>query len=715
MATNITFRKTDSADNKPAATTVKNAPLSSLEIDGNFKSIKDNLDEMIVGGVGKLVQRHDVVSLGGQSIFDLPFSYTPGMDALMVFINGILGVAGSRYEETSSTRITMTPALALGDKVTVMVNVSPINNLPYNPVDGRKDLFVAGTNYTKNATTSITLSSAPAKSGTVKVFFDGIYQNKDTYYIVGNTVYFGAVGSLVAIPSDTVEVQYEIPSQFIALDADDLLILSDSQSISQSSAASADTARIAAEAARDAINTTGKVFTSTEGTAAGIAATSNGQQFAVLSNDSKSWIVYRNNAGSAVAIGPGNYTKTYFDGIFLNGFAAERIGYIYAWLDSFGTLLAGIKLDGTFWSKGSDLTSSAMIASDALALGNAASTAASVITNGPTRSEYLHVFTDSANHILGGFLANGDLQIKGVNHSTTLSDLPTVISLSTPTSNIVFFGDSLTEGAGAPIGQDIVTQLKSLYNTNGDNRDVRGFGYGGQPISSILARQGSIPTQITFPIGVSGFPEIPASGSVSVNVTNNPLQYADISQSKSISGSISGIDGILTRAANTNNYTFSRTTPGNAIPVDSGVPFLPSTTMYQYWSTVCWIGTNNLASDSTSTIMSGIANYLSWQITLQKRRIVIMPAIDCLSGSIATLKTNYAALLTAVKSTYPYEYIDTRSLLQRYNDGSPNDLADIADNLPPRSLLAADRYHLNANGYGVIAAEIKRIFTLKGF
>lgn len=204
MATNITFRKTDSALNKPSATTVKNAPLSSLEIDGNFKSIKDSLDEMIEGGVGKLVQRHDVVSLGGQTIFDLPFSYTPGMDALMVFVNGVLGVAGSRYTETSSTRITMTPALALGDKVTVMVNVSPIVGQIYNPVDGRKDLFVAGTHYDKNTTTSLTLSSTPAKSGTIKVFFDGIYQNKDMFTKSGNVITFTS-----PIPVDTVEIQYE--------------------------------------------------------------------------------------------------------------------------------------------------------------------------------------------------------------------------------------------------------------------------------------------------------------------------------------------------------------------------------------------------------------------------------------------------------------------------------------------------------------------------
>lgn len=80
-----------------------------------------------------------------------------------------------------------------------------------------------------------------------------------------------------------------------------------------SQAALATSARVAAEAARDSVNTSGKVFTAAEGTVAGIAATTNGQQFAVLGADSASWSMYRNNAGTALAIGPGNYTKAYMD------------------------------------------------------------------------------------------------------------------------------------------------------------------------------------------------------------------------------------------------------------------------------------------------------------------------------------------------------------------------------------------------------------------
>lgn len=468
-------------------------------------------------------------------------------------------------------------------------------------------------------------------------------------------------------------------------------------------------AKVSAEAARDAANAVGNVFATVSD---GIAGTTSGQTFGVLSTDGQEVIFYTNPSTTEVFR---LKTSAFISSIFISGFTASRIGYLYAWVDSSGALLAGIKTDGTLWSKSTNLTAIAADVADALALGEAAATAASVVLDGPVRSDYLHVFTDSADRVLGGLLANGDLQVKGVNHSNLLADVPAAVSMTTPLPDIVFFGDSLTEGAGATGGQSIDVQLKALYAASSDTRDVRGFGYGGQSIASILARQGSVPTQVTFATGASGFPEIPASGSAAVTVTNNPLQYADISQAKSITGSIAGVAGTLARTANTNNYTFTRTTAGSAVPVDAGVPFLPSTTAYQYWTTVCWIGTNNLGSDSAATIMSGIASYLSWQVPAQKRRVVVMPAIDCLSGSVATLKANYATLLTSVKSAYPYEYIDTRALLQRNNNGSANDLADIADNLPPRSLLAADRYHLNTAGYGVIAAEIKRIFDAKGF
>lgn len=92
-------------------------------------------------------------------------------------------------------------------------------------VDGVKELFVAGTDYTKNTATQLTLSNSPAKSNTVKVWLGGIYQNKDTYWLEGSVVKFGTVLTPEPIAVDTVEIQYEIPSQFVGLTAEDLDVL----------------------------------------------------------------------------------------------------------------------------------------------------------------------------------------------------------------------------------------------------------------------------------------------------------------------------------------------------------------------------------------------------------------------------------------------------------------------------------------------------------
>lgn len=116
-----------------------------------------------------------------------------------------------------------------------------INNAITQAVDGIKDLFVASVDYVQNTTTSLTLSNVPAKAGVLKVFFNGVYQNKNTYYLAGSTINFGSPGSPVAIDVGTVEVQYEIPSQFIGLTVGEQAILAAAQVSTTASASAAAT------------------------------------------------------------------------------------------------------------------------------------------------------------------------------------------------------------------------------------------------------------------------------------------------------------------------------------------------------------------------------------------------------------------------------------------------------------------------------------------
>jgi hypothetical protein len=47
----------------------------------------------------------------GQTVFNLPYAYTPGSKRLAVFISGIKQSATSSYVETNSTTVTFTEAV----------------------------------------------------------------------------------------------------------------------------------------------------------------------------------------------------------------------------------------------------------------------------------------------------------------------------------------------------------------------------------------------------------------------------------------------------------------------------------------------------------------------------------------------------------------------------------------------------------------------------
>lgn len=146
------------------------------------------------------------------------------------------------------------------DVVAVAQNLNNINTLALSienkidsVVDGIKDLFIAGTDYTKNQSTSLTLRNILAKMGTVCIYFDGEYIHKDRYYTVGKTIYFGSVGNLIAIHSNKVEVQYEIPSQFTSLSLEDEAFLTGVQVTALQAASDAAQSAADAEAAAGAV------------------------------------------------------------------------------------------------------------------------------------------------------------------------------------------------------------------------------------------------------------------------------------------------------------------------------------------------------------------------------------------------------------------------------------------------------------------------------
>ena len=184
MATNILFRRTLSPT-VPNTTSVKGSPLTSSEIDGNFKSVKDAIDDILLNGIGSILARHSATATLGQTVFDLPFVYSPGTNNLLVFVNGSIVERNVDYTETSTTRITFTSGLELGQEVTFLTNISPSPGLTYSAA-GVASYYLA----TNGAQTSFTLPVAVLSKNNTQIFNNGIYQAKDGYTVAGTSLTF---------------------------------------------------------------------------------------------------------------------------------------------------------------------------------------------------------------------------------------------------------------------------------------------------------------------------------------------------------------------------------------------------------------------------------------------------------------------------------------------------------------------------------------------
>lgn len=130
---------------------------------------------------------------------------------------------------------------------------------------------------------------------------------------------------------------------------------------------------------------------------------------------------------------------------------------------------------------------------------------------------------------------------------------------------------------------------------------------------------------------------------------------------------------------------------------------------FNYRTAIYWAGQNtpNVAND-----MAAINSMVLHQAG-SGRFAIKLPTIP---SSAPPNDTTYLALCTAIRSTYPNNYIDTPAMLALHGDGSANDNADIANGYTPRSLRApADTVHLNATGQALSAAQDQAFIQAKGW
>ena len=77
----------------------------------------NDVNDYVYGGSSTTRREGTVTATAGQTVFTVPFTYTPGSKRLQVFINGIKQIITSSYAETNTTTVTFTEAVPVTAKV----------------------------------------------------------------------------------------------------------------------------------------------------------------------------------------------------------------------------------------------------------------------------------------------------------------------------------------------------------------------------------------------------------------------------------------------------------------------------------------------------------------------------------------------------------------------------------------------------------------------
>lgn len=495
----------------------------------------------------------------------------------------------------------------------------------------------------------------------------------------------------------------------------------------------AQTAKTAAEAARDAANAVGKVFTSTE---LGIAGTTSGQSFSVLSVDLLDLIVYTNSAGTAVELFRFR-TKALIDTLMDTTYST-RSGYAWAIIGQSNGMAIGVRNDGhVIFGHGGDIATRLDVIENATGAADQASYARSgyvwavidqfsdialgldnagnLITKGKNindilltgagyeRSGYVWGILDAAGNIAlgldkaGNLISKGQIVLPGLT-SAQIAAIAVNSKWITP-SGFYWYGDSLSASG---VGGWLATSLGKAVTVGA---------VGGQTSSQIAARFGG-----QVPLFTVTGNTIPASGGVAV--TTRSIDPITSSGGGPITGKLAGIPGTFTSDGST-YWTFTRTTAGAALVIDPATPFLIDFTNDRLFGTVVfWYGRNNVGSGTfNADVRQAIADSIA-QLKTADKRFVILSVLNWPGETTGTANYNAVEQLnTDLKTLYPRNYVDVLNLLRRSGDGSANDIADAASGIIPRSLRnsSADGHLNNTTGNPIVATRVFQFLTEKGW
>ncbi|SEC23940.1 hypothetical protein FIV41_20970 [Pseudomonas marginalis] len=384
----------------------------------------------------------------------------------------------------------------------------------------------------------------------------------------------------------------------------------------------------------------------------------------------------------------------------LDGFIAKALdpetGYVWAVTDTQGRIGLALRLDGTVTGKFLLGTGAVLRA----ALG--ADLSGYIAVQLSPESGYVWAVVDSVGRIALGITTAG----KTVgNFDVHIPDV-TGIEYLKPLVDLLCVGDSLTANSSQVTWRE---QLAPLISA----RTIVNGGIGGQTSRQIAARFGAGCALLT----VTGN-QIPASGSVAVTALSTlPLSTpATNSGTFTLKGTLGGIQGTLTcehseAGDESDAYTFTRDAAGEARYSAPRSPFVPDVPGEGFYTQIIWMGRNNL--DNVEQIKSDIRAMVGVQKTAEKRYLIITPPLggnptpgaSTGEGVGTSTYNNCVALEDWATTEYGDRVIKIREWLMQFNNGSADDLDDVAKGVVPRSL-RLDIIHNTTISNGHIARRI---------
>jgi len=316
-------------------------------------------------------------------------------------------------------------------------------------------------------------------------------------------------------------------------------------------------------------------------------------------------------------------------------------------------------------------------------------------------SGYLWALTDEAGRI--GLAVKTDGTVVG---KLPAQAAPAGAQYLQPTNNLWCLGDSLTAGAG---GQ---TTWRQRLIADYPARVITNWAVGGQTSTQIAARAGAYVALLT----VAGN-QIPAAGPVVVAARSISLLTSQGSQS--ITGWLSGIYGTLTRSGD-DSYAFTRQAAGVATYCAPNSPFVPDVSGHDFDTLIVFLGRNNLTLPGD--IQRDIGLCIGAQKTAEKRFLIITPPNGgSITAGVPTDEGTGSSNLVSIQQieawavqTYGDRVLKVREYSYQFNNGSADDLDDVAKETVPRSL-RIDSVHWTTYFHGKVADWIENEINRRGW